>query len=192
MYVGAVILPDYTVLQTNGASRFRQDAVRDAQVYSPLTNSWTTMNSPTIERLYHSTAFLLPDGRIATAGSQVVSGANEMRIEIFEPPYLFKGQRPSITSGPTWIDYNQSATFTWNVTKAAGSTVTKMSLLRPSATTHSTDTEQRLIDLPFTQSGDSVTTTIPSNRNLTPPGWYMLTVVDDLGRPSVAKWVSLN
>jgi hypothetical protein len=192
MYVGAVILPDYTVLQTNGASRFREDAVRDAQIYNPQTNSWTTMNSPTIDRLYHSTAFLLPDGRVATAGSQVVSGANELRVEIFEPPYLFKGQRPTITSGPTWIDYNQAATFTWNVTKAAGSTIAKVSLLRPSATTHSTDTEQRLIDLPFTQTATSVSTTVPVNRNLTPPGWYMLTVVDNLGRPSVAKWVSLN
>lgn len=192
MYIGAVVLPDYTVLQTNGGSRFREDAVRDAQIYDPRANTWTTMNSPTVGRLYHSTAFLLPDGRVATAGSQTVAGTNEMRIEIFEPPYLFKGQRPSITSGPTWVDYNQNATFTWNVTKAAGSTITKMSLLRPSATTHSTDTEQRLIDLPFTQSATSITTTIPANRNLTPPGWYMLTVVDSSGRPSVAKWVSLN
>jgi hypothetical protein len=192
MYVGAVILPDYTVLQTNGASRFREDAVRDAQIYNPQTNTWTTVNSPSIDRLYHSTAFLLPDGRIATAGSQVIAGANEMRIEVFEPPYLFKGQRPAITAGPTWVSYDQGTRFTWDVTKAAGSTITKMSLLRPSATTHSTDTEQRLIDLPFTQSGTTVSTTIPINRNLTPPGWYMLTVVDNLGRPSIAKWVSLN
>lgn len=192
MYVGAVILPDYTVLQTNGAARFREQAVKDAQIYHPRTNTWTTVNPPSVARLYHSTAILLPDGRVATAGSQELDGTMEPRIELYEPPYLFKGQRPTVTSGPTYLNYDQAATFTWNVTTAPGSTISKLSLLRPSATTHSTDTEQRLVDLPFTRTSTGVTARVPVNRNLVPPGWYMLTATDDIGRPSVAKWVSLN
>lgn len=192
MYVGAITLPDYTVLQTNGASQFRQNAVRDAQIYDPAANTWTTVNSPTIDRLYHSSALLLPDGRVATLGSQVISGANELRMEIYSPPYLFKGQRPTINAGPTWIDYDTANHPTWDVTTADGSTVSKVSLVRPSATTHSTDTEQRLVDLPFTTAAGKVSVSVPTNRNLAPPGWYMLTVLDSQGRPSVAKWVSLN
>jgi len=104
MYVGAVTLPDYTVLQTNGAAKFREGGVHDAQIYNPSSNAWTTVNSPSVDRLYHSSALLLPDGRVITLGSQVISGENELRMEIFEPPYLFKGQRPTIGAGPTWID----------------------------------------------------------------------------------------
>lgn len=191
MYVGAITLPDYTVLQTNGALQFREIAVKDAQIYHPDTNQWVTMNSPSIDRLYHSEAILLPDGRVATLGSQVISGENELRMELFEPPYLFKGQRPTVGSGPTWIDYDTANHPTWAVT-TDGAAIARVSLLRPSATTHSTDTEQRLVDLPFTYQNGAVRTSIPTNRNLLPPGWYMLTVVDDQGRPSVAKWVSLN
>ncbi len=192
MYAGAVVLPDYTVLQTNGAASFREDAVRDAQIYFPKLGSWTTVNSPTVDRLYHSSALLLPDGRVATFGSQVVSGEHEMRISVFSPPYLFKGQRPAILDGPTYIDYNTSAAWTWEITKESGTTISRVSLTRPSATTHSTDTEQRLVDIPFTQTPTSITLNVPDNRNLTPPGWYMLTLLDAKGRPSVSKWVSLN
>ena len=192
LYVGAITLPDYTVMQTNGAAQFREVGVRDAQIYDPTTNAWTTMNSPSIDRLYHSEALLLPDGRVVTMGSQVISGENELRMEIFEPPYLFTGQRPTIGAGPTWIDYDTANQPTWEVTAAQGASIARVSLLRPSATTHSTDTEQRLVDLPFTAQNGQVSVNVPTNRDLLPPGWYMLTVLDSQGRPSVAKWVSLN
>lgn len=193
MYVGAVILPDRTVLQTNGASQFRANAVHDAQVYDPATNAWTTMNSPGVDRLYHSTALLLPDGRVATFGSQVIGGQNELRISTFSPTYLFKGQRPAITSGPTYLNYDPSTRPVFTVTMASRTSISTVSLVRPSATTHSTDNEQRLIDVPFTRpAANQVSIQLPTNRNLLPPGWYMLNVVDSKGRPSASRWISVN
>jgi hypothetical protein len=65
-------------------------------------------------------------------------------------------------------------------------------LVKPASVTHSTDPNQRLVELPFSGSGGSYTATIPANPNLTPPGWYMLFAVDSMGRPSVANWVRVG
>ena len=191
MYVGAVVLPDYTVLQTGGAAKFRLNGIRDAEIYDPATNRWTTMNSPTVDRLYHSSAFLLPDGRVASLGSQALDGSYNLQVQLFSPPYLFRGPRPAVGDGPGELPYG-GPPVNYRISTEAGSSIARVALVRPSATTHSTDTEQRLIDLPFTQAGDAITFTPPSNGNLAPPGWYMLVVTDTKGRPSVARWVSLG
>ena len=73
------------------------------------------------------------------------------------------------------------------------------------ATTHSLETEQRLVDLPFeTRGGCSSSVvridSVPSNRNLLPHGWYMLFVVVEresnnsktIRIPSVSKWVRVT
>lgn len=190
MYVGAVLLPDRTVLQTNGGNAYRKDPVYDAQIYNPTTNTWRTVNSPSVGRLYHSSAFLLPDGRVATVGSQALDGTFEMRTQIYKPTYLFRGTRPKLTSGPAALAYGATGSF--GFTKASGATIKSVSLLRPSATTHSTDVEQRLIDVPFTSSNGVAKVTVPSNPNLTPPGWYMLTLLDSKNRPSPARWVHIG
>jgi hypothetical protein len=192
MYVGAVVLPDYTVLQTGGAAKFRVHGVRDAEIYDPATNAWTTMNSPTADRLYHSSAFLLPDGRVASLGSQALDGTYNLQVQLFSPPYLFRGQRPAIGEGPGQLRYAGQPTAAYRVTTEAGAPIARVALVRPSATTHSTDTEQRLVDLPFTQAGDLLTVTPPANPNLAPPGWYMLVATDTRGRPSPARWVTLR
>src|SRR2546429_1416783 len=66
------ILPDGTVLVTGGGvtSDFSNlaGAVKAAEMWSPTSESWTTMASMSTPRLYHSTALLLPDGRVPSAG----------------------------------------------------------------------------------------------------------------------------
>lgn len=64
--------------------------------------------------------------------------------------------------------------------------------MRPGSATHSNDPDQRLVDLPFTQTGADVTASLDANPNLTPPGWYMLYGVDAIGTPSVATWVHVT
>jgi len=73
-----------------------------------------------------------------------------------------------------------------------GGTVVAASLTAPSSATHQTDTNARLVDLPITGTGATRQATIPANRNLLPPGPYMLTVLDANGVPSVAKWVMVG
>ena len=63
--------------------------------------------------------------------------------------------------------------------------------MRPSASTHVTDVDQRSVKLDFEKSGDKLTVSVPTNRNLVPSGWYMLFVTDDQGTPSKAQWVKV-
>jgi hypothetical protein len=67
------------------------------------------------------------------------------------------------------------------------------SLLRPGATTHSCDVEQRLVDLPMQVVGpEAVELTLPATATLAPPGWYQLVVVSSAGVPSQGAWVHLS
>jgi Domain of unknown function (DUF1929) len=60
-------------------------------------------------------------------------------------------------------------------------------------TTHSLDTEQRLVELRFHRhDGCRFTVEAPTEATLAPPGWYMLFIVDHHGVPSFAKWVHLT
>jgi hypothetical protein len=193
MYVGAVVLPDYTVFETNGAANFRVNGVHTAEIYSPASNAFTVMNSPTEDRLYHSNAFLQPDGTVAVMGSQPLDGSFNMHIAVYSPPYLFKGQRPTVTGPNHQFDYSGNPLGGFAITTAPGTTVAKASLVRPSATTHSTDPDQRLVDLKVTNNGDGTySLTAPTNSNIAPAGQYMLFVTDSNGVPSVADWVSIG
>ena len=191
MYVSAVVLPDSTVFETGGGTKsieFDGQPVLSAQIFHPKTNTWTKTASPTVGRLYHSSAVLLPDGRVATFGSNPKTSF-EMRIEVFTPPYLQTGtRRPTVTGGATEFHYGDYGTFT--TTQA--SSLTSVVLVRPEATTHSSDPNQRLIDVGFTKTSTGISVTMPTEPNLAPPGWYMLYAVDANGVPSVAKWVHLE
>jgi hypothetical protein len=148
------------------------------------------MNPPSVPRTYHSEAILLPSGQVATLGSQPLGYQSETRIELFSPPYLFKGQRPSINSAPSHATYGGS--YNVGVTLAPSATLSHIVLVHPASVTHSDDPNQRLVELPFTGANGNFVATIPSNPNLTPPGWYMLFADDNQGRPSVASWVHIG
>jgi hypothetical protein len=139
-----------------------------------------------VGRNYHSSAILLPDGRVAVFGSNPLDNTFELRISVYSPPYLFQNGRPSISQAPTSATYGQS--FGLQVS----GTIKSASLMSPMSATHQTDTNARLVDLPLTGSGTSLTATVPTNHNLLPPGPYMLTVVDTNNVPSVAKWVWIS
>jgi hypothetical protein len=191
MYVSAVILPDSTVFETGGASSTVKNgnkAVFSSQIFDPKTSTWTKVANPTVPRVYHSSALLLPDGRVATFGGNPVDGF-EMRVEIFTPPYLQKNTvRPTILTAPTEITYK--GVYPLATTQAAA--LKSAVLVRPEAVTHSMDSDQRLIDLPITTTPTGISVKVTNSANIAPPGWYMLFVVDGNGVPSVAKWVHLG
>jgi hypothetical protein len=193
MHVLGVTLPDETVFETGGGQRFATDAVLEAADYDPSTGLWAQMNPPTVPRTYHSEAILLPDGRVATFGSNPLGFKPELRIELFSPPYLFNGPRPTIDSAPSNAAYGSSYPVTVSV--ASGAALKRLVLIKPASVTHSADPNQRLVELPFGGAGGAggaFTATVPASPNLTPPGWYMLFALDDKGRPSVAHWVRVG
>lgn len=185
-YVNVLNLPDRTVLAANGAQHNRSDDVHTAAIYDPVANAWRSVAADPIGRNYHSTAILLPDGRVAVLGSNPADNSFELRISVFSPPYLFGGDRPTIERAPESAGYG--AAFELEVTGEVASA----SLMPPMSATHQTDTNARLVDLPIVGTGDVRTVQVPHNPNLLPPGPYMLTVVDADGVPSVAKWVWIS
>ena len=195
-YPQASILPDDSVLVSGGSEDYRgrgDSNILQARLYHPDTNTFESVADPLVGRNYHSGSLLLPDGRVMFFGSDSLYGdkANtkpgvfEQRIEIYTPPYLYRDSRPSLSGGPQTIARGASGTFT----SPQASVIKKVRLIRPSASTHVTDVDQRSIELKFTVSGDKVKVTVPENKNLVQSGWYMLFVDDDQGTPSKAQWV---
>ena len=200
LHLNAVLLPDRTVFVTGG-SLHQEDAPLarlQSEIYDPATDTWTLTAASSVPRLYHSTAVLLPDGRVVTAGGNPEGGTHvewdhdpeeEMRLEVFSPPYLFKGARPQITNAPESWAYGQKIDI---ATPQSGS-LKWAHIIRPCVTTHSFDGSQRLVDLQIvSQAGTTVKVNVPGNRNFAPPGWYMLFIVNNGGIPSEAKWVHLG
>jgi len=186
-YPSAVILPNDTVLQTGGSKGYRALDLLSSQIYNPKTNTFSDAASPLVGRNYHSEAILLPDGRVATFGSDPLGGKFEMRIEVYSPAYLFKGNRPVIKSGDTKMTRGTTA----GLTIQNPADIKTAKLIRPSAVTHATDVEQRSVDLPFTRTKDGINVTVPENSNLLPPGWYMAFVTNQKDIPSTAFWVQV-
>lgn len=182
------LLPDGTVLATGGSGGFGFDnqnyPVYAAEMWDPATGKWTTMDSITVYRGYHSTALLLPDGRVVSAGGEQ-TGAS---AEIFSPPYLFKGARPSITSGPSSVKYAQQ----FFVGTPDATSITQVTWIRLGSVTHSFNQAQQLVHLQFTQASGGLNITAPANGNLAPPGYYMLFLVNSNGVPSVAKIIQIT
>ena len=199
----ATLLADGTVLVTGGtnATGFNtaptSSAVLAAELWSPAAPTvWKPLASMTHNRLYHSTAILLPDGRVLSTGSgqPFATGlTDDFTAEIFSPPYLFKldgtpATRPAISSAPTAVTYGQAFT----VQTADAASITKVTWIRLSAVTHSTNQNQRMNVLTFTTGSGSLTVNAPINANVAPPGDYMLFIVDGNGVPSVAKFVRIG
>ncbi|MBZ9639028.1 galactose oxidase-like domain-containing protein [Streptomyces sp. PSKA30] len=187
MYVSAVLLPDGKVLETGGALHNRANPVFESSIYDPATNTFDPVAADPEARGYHSSAFLLPDGRVMTTGDNPGNGSWNHNVSIYTPPYLLKGERPTITSV---IDTEWTYGDTQRIT--VDRPIAKAELIRPAAVTHSSDPNQRFVDLPLSVDGNTIDLNVTSNPNLAPPGWYMLFAVDAGGVPSVAKWVHLQ
>ncbi|WP_194529929.1 Ig-like domain-containing protein [Zobellia roscoffensis] len=186
----SVVLPNGEVLVTGGLSTarvFTDDGARlDAEIFNPETNGWRTLAGMHVPRTYHSVAILQADGRVFVGGGGLCNScSNHLDAEIFTPPYLFDANgdladRPTIDA-PESADYN-------SVIQVSGSEgIAKFSLIRMSSSTHSTNNEQRRIPVSFSGDGN-YTLNIP-DRNILPPGYYMLFALNVDGVPSVAESV---
>lgn len=187
MYVSAVLLPDGKVLETGGGLHNRANPVFEASMFDPATSTFDPVAADPEARGYHSSAFLLPDGRVMATGDNPGNGTWNHNVSIYTPPYLLKGTRPTITSviDNEWV-YGDTQRIT------VDRPIVKAELIRPAAVTHSSDPNQRFVDLPLSVDGNNVDLNVTSNPNMAPPGWYMLFAVDANGVPSVAKWVHLQ
>lgn len=186
-----VLLPDGTTLAIGGGrdsnSSNVANAVYEAELWSPSTETWSVMAAMAKPRMYHGTALLMPDGRVLVAGYGRFGSASldQENGEFYSPPYLFKGPRPTITSAPDTLTYNSSFT----ITTSDSANISRVSLVKLGSVTHAFNSEQRFIDVPFTQVAGGLELQAPLNGAVATPGYYMLFIMDGNGVPSVAKMV---
>jgi hypothetical protein len=188
-------LADGTVLAVGGEDSSDQSIVTKgvlpAEIWDPATEQWTEVASMAAARNYHSTAVLMPDGRVLIAGGghyQDGVGPGQFSAQFYSPPYLFKGARPTITSAPGAATYGSDMTI---ATPDAGS-IRSVNLVNLAADTHQSDMDQHFVPLSFTANSGSLTVQAPGNAALAPPGDYMVFIVNDKGVPSVASIVHMT
>jgi Galactose oxidase-like, Early set domain/Glyoxal oxidase N-terminus len=194
-FLNLTTLPDGNVLATGGDRTHDitnlNGAVYTAEEWSPSTGRWTTLASNHVPRYYHSTAVLLPDARVVVGGGWGGAGGDGVRqrtYEIFSPPYLFKGARPTITGAPAATGYGAR----FHVSTPDAASITSAVLIAPSAPTHNFNENARYVPMAFGASGDGLQLTAPPNANYAPPGAYMLFLVNANGVPSIASWIDIG
>jgi hypothetical protein len=186
-------LPDGNVLATGGSTDIGgvnpANAVYAAEVWSPETETWTTLASMQRPRLYHSTAIILADGRVLVAGSghNYFNSHAEFNAEIYSPSYLFRGARPTITSAPGNLSYGGE----FFVATPDAASIESVALIRAGSSTHAFNMDQRFVPLSFSQTAGGLTIASPADANIAPPGHYLLFLVNSAGVPSIAPFVRL-
>jgi PKD repeat protein len=194
--MNATILPNGKVLAIGGSTN-DEDAVtasRNADLYDPNANSFSSAGVNAYPRLYHSGSLLLPDATVLLVGGNPTRGSYEQHMEIYSPAYLFNGDgspasRPTISSLSS-IAFGYGATFQLQTPDAAN--IASVVLVRPGAQTHAFDMDQRLVGLSYTSGAGVLDVTAPPNGNIAPPGYYMLFVLNSAGVPSLARFVRLS
>lgn len=193
--LNATILPDGSVFvsggTTSGGFNTAAGAVYAGEIFDPISERWRQTAAAQEERIYHTTALLLPDGRVFTAGSGHPSGGegDHFNYQIYSPPYLFRGPRPTI-SALSNLSFTPGSKVTIATPDAAR--VAQVTLLRLGSVTHAFDQNQRFRALSFTQVSGGVKATMPANNREAPPGHYMLFLVDTDGVPSLARIAQFN
>lgn len=191
-------LPDGTYLILNGAHQgfggfgLASDPNRNAVLYDPrkpVNARFSVMANTTVDRLYHSEAILLDDGRVLVSGSDPEDNIHEQeyRVEVFIPPYLMDNPiQPTINISNTDWSYGQSVTIT------SSQPLTRVSLLGAGSSTHGNSMGQRTI-FPAVSCGISgCVITAPPHAHACPPGWFQLFGLTATDVPSKAVWVRIG
>ena len=182
-----VALPDGTYMIVNGAHQgvagfgLASDPNLSAVLYDPsqpVGSRFSILGNTTIARMYHSEATLLPDGRVLISGSdpQTPGLPEELRIEVYIPPYLTQGLTQPVVTVPR-IDWVYGGRYRINVRLFQGQTM-RVSLVAAVSSTHGNTMGGRTIFPAFSCIGYVCTVTAPPNAKVSPPGWHQLFVLD--------------
>jgi len=193
----AVIMADGKILLVNGAEEGEADhsgvPVMETEIYDPVSETWETSAELEKRRMYHSTALLLPSGKVLIAGNTERWNENnpveEKSIELFIPDYVDSDSRPELTKVPEDILYGAR----FQVSTPNARAIEKVALIRASSTTHTNNMDQRYLTLDFGLIDDeTLGVDAPMSGALAPPGHYMVVILDEDGIPSEAKMISLK
>ena len=183
----AVLLPDNTVLVAGGITTPNSPCM----LFDPVANTWSGMADLPSVRMYHSVMILLPNGKVMMSGW--ANDAPSGTIDLYSPPYLFKGARPTISSAPATLNFGQQFT----IGTPDATSIVKVTMVKPMAVTHQTESNQRVIELFFLHDHvhpNNLIATAPNGtpHTFAPRGYYMLFILNGNGVPSVARWIHLQ
>jgi Domain of unknown function (DUF1929) len=195
-WANATVLPNGNVLVTGGSGQPNQlvDVNNSAEIWDPHTGQWTVGASGRRPRLYHSFALLLPDASVLVGGGGAADDAplNNLHAEIYYPPYLYNdsggfANRPVIATAPSVLHPGQDFSVTLD---AAGAD--RVTLVNTGAVTHGVNLQQRFVELGFTANGNVLSIDMPARATDTPPGYYLLFVLNGNGVPSRGRIVRID
>lgn len=199
MWHNSTVLADGTVAITGGAEFFdfqratARNPIYQIDLWNPKTNTWTRGPAQKRMRLYHSASILLPDATLFSGGGGAGGPETNLNAEIYYPPYLYnpdgtEARRPVIDEAPTTVP--PTGTLTLRSSDAAS--IRRVTMVATGSVTHSFDMNQRFIELEFRREGDRLVAELPKNEHDTPPGYYMIFVLNEAGTPSHARIVRVN
>ena len=182
-----VTLPTGKLVMFGGAAKDPNQYVHTPEMFDPVSETWTTLPDAGVSRTYHSSALLLPDGRVWTASGTPDRASWEHRVEFYNPPYYFTSNRPQITGRVTTAPYGGTMRI-----PTASTGISKVSLVALGSSTHHYDSNMRLLWLQITSSdSNGLNVSAPLNANLAPPGYYMIHIINNLDVPSPAQIIQL-
>jgi hypothetical protein len=191
-WANVTVMADGKVLVNGGSGEDNQlvNVSYDSYIWNPATGAWTLGATATNFRLYHSSALLLRDGSVLTGGGGGPGPVDNLNAEIYYPPYLYSADgsgnpasRPTIVSATPLAKAGQKIALTMDTP----SPVSRVTLLRMGAVTHSNNVQQRFFDLTFSQISNTVTAQLPTNGYDLLPGFYMVFAFNAVGTPSIAQ-----
>ena len=194
----SVVLPDGKVVVVGGQNfpvPFSDNtAVLSAEMWDPATETFSALAAQAVPRTYHSVALLMPDARVFTGGGGLCGtncGTNHFDGEILTPPNLLNpdgtpAPRPVITTAPATAPNGAG------ITVATDRPVSAFSIVRMGTATHSVNTDQRRIALTPTPVTGGYRLTVPADKGVALPGYWMLFALDDKGVPSVARTIRIG
>lgn len=195
-FMNAVVLPDSSVVAVGGGNgrnaagsqyvSWPDNRGRQVELRDPTTGAWSLGPAQQEDRAYHSTAVLLPDGRVLSGGDDRVDSSDNG--EVYSPPYLFRGPRPTIQTAPVDVRWGSRMRI-----DTGGPAADRAVLMAPAVTTHAADMQSRHVELQIlSRDPAGIEAVAPPSGAVAPPGWYMLFVLSSDGVPSVARWVHVH
>jgi hypothetical protein len=129
---------------------------------------------------------------IPAIGGPFADNGADSSFEVFSPPYLFRGPRPTIQRAPAGIRWGE--TFSVDTPQALG--IESVVLMRLPSPQHVTDSDARTVRLRFTRAHSGrLRVQAPPDGTVAPPGYYYLFVNRQTAKgmvPSVARLVRVG
>ncbi|MBB5351914.1 DNA-binding beta-propeller fold protein YncE [Haloferula luteola] len=200
-FQNAIVLPTGEVLiiggNTSGLKFSDEGSILTPEIWNPATGTWRSLADMAVPRNYHSTALLLPDGRVFSGGggfevSNPVAPTTHTDAQLFTPPSLFTTEGPSATR-PEIQSAPDSVTLGSVFKVAATPGLQRFTMIRMMATTHGLSTDQRFLPIPFAEpSPGHYQLVAHPNANVMVPGFWMLFALDENDTYSPASIIQVK